>query len=107
MTESKQGHKVASLQEVENRPQVATVNEKKFILAHVNGEVYAYRNVCPHQGGPVAEGRVDTDECTIICPWHGWEFDLEGGQNPFTTEVGKQLPQAKATVQNGDVYIID
>ena len=52
----------------------------------VNGNLFAYQNVCPHQGGPACEGllmakveEINHDEMHIVCPWHGWEFDLETG----------------------------
>jgi nitrite reductase/ring-hydroxylating ferredoxin subunit len=32
---------------------------------------------CPHNGGPLAEGRVDGS--TLVCPWHWYRFDLESG----------------------------
>ena len=44
----------------------------------VDGELYAYENACPHQGGPVGEGIVDG--ATVTCPWHAWCFDLHSGK---------------------------
>jgi nitrite reductase (NADH) small subunit len=60
---------------------------------------FAYRNLCPHQGGPVCDGlrmprvtaqlRADKtfqrsafseNEMHFICPWHGWEFKLDTGE---------------------------
>jgi len=65
----------------------------------VKGELYAYMNLCAHQGGPACEGllmakveeviaddktyqgmRFNHDEMHIVCPWHGWEYDLETGE---------------------------
>jgi nitrite reductase/ring-hydroxylating ferredoxin subunit len=59
-------------------------------------DVYALRNVCPHAGGPVCEGRLgprivapggdplrlEVDEAcpTVTCAWHGWEFDARDGR---------------------------
>jgi nitrite reductase (NADH) small subunit len=57
----------------------------------------AYRNVCPHQGAPVCRGRVGGTSLpsapgeyvfgrhgrVLVCPWHGWEFDLESGKVLF------------------------
>lgn len=62
------------------------------------GAYFAYRNLCPHQGGPACEGvkipqvvekigeqgvhlGMDFDETDmhIVCPWHGWEFHLKDG----------------------------
>ena len=63
------------------------------------GGFRAYENVCVHQGGPVCTGvvigkvehvlradktvafeRESTEEMHIICPWHGWEYDLANGE---------------------------
>ena len=64
----------------------------------IKGDLVAYLNLCGHQGGPVCEGllmakveeiiaddktyqgmRFNHDEMHIVCPWHGWEYDLETG----------------------------
>jgi nitrite reductase (NADH) small subunit len=59
----------------------------------VGGKLVAYRNVCPHAGAPVCQGRVcgttlpgEVGEYSLAregeilrCPWHGWEFDLLTG----------------------------
>lgn len=34
----------------------------------------ALDNRCPHQGGPLGEGQLDGQ--WLICPWHGYEYDL-------------------------------
>ena len=44
---------------------------------NVDGNYYAYRNVCPHRGGPVGEG--DVDGKIVTCPWHGWSYDITTG----------------------------
>jgi nitrite reductase/ring-hydroxylating ferredoxin subunit len=62
---------------------------------NVGGKYFAYRNVCPHAGAPVCQGRVGgttlpsnvgeyilAREGEILrCPWHGWEFDLLTGEH--------------------------
>ncbi len=42
-----------------------------------NGSVYATEPHCPHMGGPLVEGLLGGS--TLICPFHGWKFDLETG----------------------------
>lgn len=42
------------------------------------GRFYAVSPVCPHEGGPLAEGWVEGG--TVICPWHGFDFDLTTGR---------------------------
>jgi nitrite reductase/ring-hydroxylating ferredoxin subunit len=60
-----------------------------------DGEVFALRNVCPHEGAPVCRGRlgpqivaggapgqlaVDQTRPVLACCWHGWEFDVRTGR---------------------------
>ena len=37
-------------------------------------------NRCPHQGGPLGEGQIESGY--VICPWHGYEYDPLTGQPP-------------------------
>jgi len=62
---------------------------------NLNGEFFALRNRCPHQGGPLCEGKlwglleasapgefVYSRRGEILsCGWHGWEFDVRTGQS--------------------------
>jgi len=44
------------------------------------GTLYAIEDRCSHDDGPLVEGELDQDECTIECPRHGSRFDLKTGQ---------------------------
>ncbi|HET7088262.1 MAG TPA: non-heme iron oxygenase ferredoxin subunit [Anaerolineae bacterium] len=46
-------------------------------VANVDGEFYAFADVCTHDDGPVAEGELDG--CQIECPRHGARFDIRTG----------------------------
>jgi len=46
-------------------------------VANVDGEFYAFADVCTHDDGPVAEGELD--EYLIECPRHGARFDIRTG----------------------------
>lgn len=48
-------------------------------LFNINGEIYALNNRCTHARGPLSEGIVDGNECTVVCPWHYGKFDLKTG----------------------------
>ena len=64
-------------------------------IFNLGGEFFALRNRCPHQGGPVCEGRtwgvlrarvpgqVEYSRAgeLLTCPWHGWEYDIRTGQS--------------------------
>lgn len=47
--------------------------------------VFATDNVCPHRGGPLAQGDLLGNE--IVCPWHLWGFDVRTGQCTGNAEV--------------------
>ena len=62
---------------------------------NLNGEFFALRNRCPHQGGPLCEGKLwglleasrpgefaySRPGEILSCGWHGWEFDVRTGQS--------------------------
>ena len=41
-----------------------------------DGVAFALRDICPHRGIPLSEGRFDGAE--LACPYHGWRFDCAG-----------------------------
>ena len=43
------------------------------------GTVYAIEDRCSHDDGPLVEGTLDQETCTIECPRHGSKFDLKTG----------------------------
>jgi len=43
------------------------------------GDVYAIEDRCSHDNGPLVEGELDEQACTIECPRHGSLFDLRTG----------------------------
>ena len=47
------------------------------------GTVFAIEDRCSHDDGPLVEGELDQDQCTIECPRHGSLFDLRTGK-PLT-----------------------
>ncbi len=56
-------------------------------VANVDGTFYATANACPHAEGPLGEGAVEG--CSVVCPYHGWRFDLRTGA--CTTVPGKSV----------------
>src|SRR5207237_9687095 len=44
------------------------------------GELYALEDRCSHDDGPLCEGLWDEEDCLVVCPRHGSEFDLRTGR---------------------------
>lgn len=51
-------------------------------------QILAIGSRCSHAGGPLEDGDIDPDACTVTCPWHQSEFRLDTGSvvhGPATT----------------------
>ncbi len=86
MTESLEWHRVADTDELpEGRVKTVAAGTQSMALVHVDGAYYAMDNRCPHQGGPLGEGSIESGadgQCWLRCPWHGWDFDPKTGLPP-------------------------
>jgi thiamine pyrophosphate-dependent acetolactate synthase large subunit-like protein/nitrite reductase/ring-hydroxylating ferredoxin subunit len=79
-------HRVAEVDELPaGRVKAVTAGSRSMALTHIDGGFYAIDNRCPHQGGPLGEGSIETGndgQCWLRCPWHGWDFDPKTGLAP-------------------------
>jgi nitrite reductase (NADH) small subunit len=53
------------------------LGEKIAVLRTRTDQVFAVQAGCPHRGGPLADGLLGGS--TLICPLHGWKFDVSTG----------------------------
>jgi nitrite reductase/ring-hydroxylating ferredoxin subunit len=42
-----------------------------------DGRIFGVQNSCPHQGGQLCNGWLDSGE--VVCPLHGYKFNLQNG----------------------------
>ncbi len=75
--------------------------DKPMALFNVGGEVFAINAVCPHQGGPLANGRLDGH--VLACPWHGWTFDVRTGRPD--PPGGPCVAASEVEVRRSDLYV--
>lgn len=75
-------------------------NGLEIVLIRIEGKIYAYENLCPHEDGPVGEGEVE-GRC-IICPWHGWSFDITNGE--CQNVPGEELKKIPLRIEEGSIY---
>jgi nitrite reductase (NADH) small subunit len=69
-------------------------------VANTGGTLAAVGNICSHRGGPLGQGIVEGEK--IVCPWHGWEFELATGSNPYTPNLS--VPSYELKVDGDAVY---
>ena len=72
--------KVAAVADVpKGTGKVIEAGGKQIAIFNAGGNFYAIDNACKHRGGPLGEGELDGT--TVVCPWHGWEYDVTTGAN--------------------------
>ena len=75
---------VARTEEIPSgKGRVIKIQGKTLALFNVDGRFYAINNICPHEGGPLAKGRLKGH--VVSCPWHDLKFDVRNG---FGTDGG-------------------
>ena len=85
-------------------------------------EFFAWQSECPHMGGPVCQGKVMNrvtevldgaqrskgfryvaEDVHIVCPWHGFEFNIRTGIHPG--DPGSRLKGFPVELRDGAVYV--
>lgn len=91
----------------EGRVKTVTAGTTSICLSHFNGQWAAMDNRCPHQGGPLGEGSIETGvdgQCWIRCPWHGWDFDPLTGAPPGGHEDSGQTV-FPVEIRDGEIFV--
>jgi phenylpropionate dioxygenase-like ring-hydroxylating dioxygenase large terminal subunit len=65
---------------------VYEIGDQSVLIVRVDADtIKAYHNACPHRGTALAECSGHFEHNRIICPFHGWRWDLSGC-NKFVLE---------------------
>lgn len=113
---------VAALEDItEGDHRIYRVGELEVGIFRQDGKLYAWENRCPHAGGPVCQGKIfrrveevlGADRKSlglrfgptpqIVCPWHGFEFDVATGRHPGDPKV--RLRPVPVEVREGRIYV--
>ena len=54
------------------------VGERALVLRGSDGEVRAFHNLCRHRGSRVVAAEAGNCRNSIVCPFHGWVYNLDG-----------------------------
>lgn len=99
-----------------------TVAGREIGVFRIDDGYVAYENLCIHQGGPVCTGRIfprltaevdaggrvmqeryDRSQPHLVCPWHGWEYDLRTGV--AAGDRSYRLRSFPVRVEDGEVRV--
>jgi nitrite reductase/ring-hydroxylating ferredoxin subunit len=78
-----------------------TAGNQTVCVANADGSFSAMDNVCRHHGGPLGQGMVVKGK--VICPWHGWEYDVSTGACKFGAEF--TVPVYPMKLEGEDVFV--
>ncbi len=75
--------------------------EEELALANVANEFYATQGQCIHLQGPLGDGELEGP--FVVCPWHGWRYDVRTGLNDFDHAI--RLRTYEVRVEDGEVQV--
>jgi nitrite reductase (NADH) small subunit len=65
-----------------------------------DGSLSALSAVCPHRGGPIADGQIDNK--VVLCPLHLNAFELDTG---CSTTGGAPLQTYRVVIDDGQILV--
>jgi nitrite reductase/ring-hydroxylating ferredoxin subunit len=96
---------VGSVRDVDEKSllRVALPDDRVIVVVMLaDGTYVAFDGRCPHKGGPISDGRICDD--VVICPWHGFRFDLRSG-DPAGMQSIMKLPVFPVTVESDRIFV--
>jgi 3-phenylpropionate/trans-cinnamate dioxygenase ferredoxin subunit len=76
----------------------------EILVANCGEELYAIENRCSHDNGPLNEGELDAQACTVTCPRHGSVFDLRSGR-PLCLPAYEPVDTFPVWVRDGEIVL--
>jgi len=77
------------------------VSGKAILLVRQGGQVFGVSNICPHMGCSLDKGILR--EYLVMCPCHGWKFDVRNGQ--YEENKATALESYRTKIQDGKILI--
>src|ERR1700730_424530 len=88
------------------------------VVRLASGELHAVRNRCPPRAAPICKGIVagtwppspvggldfERDGEVLVCPWHGYEYDIKTGIELYP-ERPTRLGKFEITVEEGSLIV--
>jgi nitrite reductase (NADH) small subunit len=76
-----------------------TANGRALCVANLDGAICVLDGTCPHEGGPLGEGEIEGGR--VVCPWHGYAFDLHTGAAEDDPALKAEIFESK--VEDGEL----
>ena len=80
-----------------------SIDENEIVIININGDYFAIDDTCTHAGGSISEGKLD--DSTIICDWHGAQFDCKNGKLlKFPAKIN-DLKSYKIVIESDKIFV--
>ena len=83
---------------------IVTLGWTSIGVYNCNGKLLAIEDRCSHDDGPLGEGELDQEACTVECPRHGSVFDLRTGV-PKTLPAYEPVETFPVVVEDGTIKL--
>jgi nitrite reductase (NADH) small subunit len=95
-------HRIVSVNEIPpESSREFVIGDRIIALFHSGGEFHAVDGICPHAGGPLAEGKLEGK--IVTCPWHGWQFDVSTGKHCLSRQIQQRCFPVR--VEEGEILV--
>jgi nitrite reductase/ring-hydroxylating ferredoxin subunit len=84
----------------EKHPMVCHVGALELAVFNVEGDIHAVENTCARG---LALDRATVANGEVLCPWHGWRFDLDTGCCALMPSHRTRV--FPVHVEGGDVFV--
>lgn len=81
---------------------IVEVDDLEIVLFNIEGQIYAMENACIHAGASLGRGEFFPEKALVICPWHGWRFDVTTGESFSSPLSQKTFP---VTIEGRNILI--
>ena len=82
---------------------LAAMPDRYLAVFLVDGAIRCIDNECPHVGSPLSRGAVQDGR--VVCPSHGWTFDLTTGELCTVFGVQPGVRTYRTEVRDEIVYV--
>lgn len=80
---------------------LARIGDEPVAVCRFGGSWYVVENTCPHAGGSLSGGSLEG--ASLVCPMHGWPFDVRTGACGFQPSL--RLRRWRAWAVDGKVCV--
>jgi uncharacterized membrane protein/nitrite reductase/ring-hydroxylating ferredoxin subunit len=82
---------------------LAIIEGERIAVGRCDTGIVAFSDHCTHRGGPLSDGALVG--CTVQCPWHGSNFDVQTGR-VVAGPAEEKIRIYEIDVRNNEVYVI-